>query len=302
MIDSGFSMQVYEAELNYADRIPAAQCHFWANSPMQKRSLLIALLIAAFLISDIALVSACNPPSQFLPSIADLALYGLVFCQINFVAAWAALGNAALILQSTAGALAILGLWAILPRHSDSGAFGLLLVEQSIFVFITLLPARLAGFRVMPRAASTKRSISARAWQFSIRHILQATTLVAVLAAVIARFKLSDKIIGEATWFAAMFAAMIAAPTVPLVFAILGRSRRFLWALAALGVLATAIASLLWQSPLDRTILEALCIGQVIILVLAISVVRIAGYQLIRATTIPASNVDLQPGEQAEAE
>ena len=119
-------------------------------------------------------------------------------------------------------------------------------------------------------------------WQFWIANILQATTLVAAIAAVIVRFTLSGEVAWEATWYATVFAA----PTVPIVFATLGVSRRFLWALASAAVLAIAVATLQFVSHSDRPILESLCIGQFIVLALALSIVRIAGYRLVLASSV----------------
>ena len=133
-------------------------------------------------------------------------------------------------------------------------------------------------------------------WQFTIANILQATTLVAAITAVIARFTLSGEVAWEATWYATVFAA----PTVPIAFATLGVSRRFLCALASVAVFTIAVATLQFVSHSDRLIVEALCIGQFIVLALALTIVRIAGYRLIRTMPGPSDGSNHKPSGKTE--
>lgn len=247
---------------------------------MRSSRLLIGLLIATFVVSEWCLwLSTHNSRTLFFPTLPEIIFFGLVFSQVSLLSAWAAIGGGSLMLQVILGVIGIAGSWAILPGD-DNQALGLLLLEQSLFIFLAMLVARLSGFRLQSLRLSADHAAAEKKWQFSIANILQATTLAAAIAAVITRLTLSGRDAWEATWLGAAFGA----PVPPLSFAILSPGRKLLWVPISIVTIFVAVGSLQFFYSPEGTLVMLLCLGQTVVVGLALLIVRLAGYRLIRRT------------------
>jgi hypothetical protein len=241
---------------------------------------LIALLVVAFALTDVCFWAATHGGADFGPTLPQLIFLGLIFAQVNLLAAWMAVGNGNLVIQVIVGAIGVVALWAILPGRNRQ-AFGLLLLEQSLLVFLMLLAARLAGYRLRQSSGALEASPHWSPWQFSLSNILQATTLAAALTAVVVRIAVDQRIAWEATWLAAAFGAPIA----PILFAMLSTIHRLQWAAVAVATCFLAAGSLRFFEQSDRVLVVIMCLGQLVAVVLVLLLVRVAGYRLTRQTS-----------------
>ena len=244
---------------------------------MRPSRFLIGLLIGTFALANISLWVGSRETHAEVPFLLYL---GVLLTQVSLLAAWMAVGRGKLVFQIIAGGIGIAAAWEFLPIQENRQNFGLLLLGQSLIVFLVMMVARLAGYRLQSIQDVAVPSALERAWQFSLTDILQATTLAAVLAAIIVRFTVTATIAWEGAWLAAAFALL--AP--PLILAILLTDRRLRWGLIAAGTAIFGTSSLLFFVDADRAVVVALSVGQIGLIGLVLLIVRLAGYRLIRRT------------------
>jgi hypothetical protein len=251
-----------------------------AQKQMRPARLLITLLLAALALANISVWLWAHETHPFSSSLLPFLLFlGLVFAQVTLLAAWMAVGRAKLAFQVIAGGIGIAAVWQFLPIQENRQNMGLLLLGQSLFAFLTMMVARLAGYRLQPKQEVSASITPERTWQFSLADILQATTLAAVIAAIIVRFTVSSTIAWQGAWLA----IGLALPAPPLMFAILLPGRPWRWVLMAALAVVIGAGSLRFFPEPDSLVIVALCAGQTAVVGLVLLVARLAGYRLIRA-------------------
>ncbi len=161
---------------------------------MRPSRFLIGLLIGTFALANISLWVGSRETHAEVPFLLYL---GVLLTQVSLLAAWMAVGRGKLVFQIIAGGIGIAAAWEFLPIQENRQNFGLLLLGQSLIVFLVMMVARLAGYRLQSIQDVAAPSALERAWQFSLTDILQATTLAAVLAAIIVRFTVTATIAWE---------------------------------------------------------------------------------------------------------
>lgn len=241
------------------------------NSPASRR-LLLGLLVAAWLIVDVALAAAFRRISGSNPSmdtIAGVVLLGCYFGQIATLVGWLALGDGSWLVRTPLVALGLVLLAGLALFHPDQMRIARWLQLSLVYmglVFIPLLSLRLFGVHCGERGDGLSANVRL---QFSIYQVLSLTTLVAVALAILRQAKLDLALIELAlcgiawvTWLALFrLPVLAAAPTVA------GAAVLFGW-LAGVA------------EGLDRGPWIAFSLIQAIVLAANLAVLRVAGYEL----------------------
>ncbi len=154
---------------------------------------LIALLVAATILGDLALMLAMLLDGRYWPTVPGVTAMGLAFAQIALAAAWLSWGRRPGIFIRFVALLAVVGVGGVLCSAAADGVdaegvsmwFCLLLVYTA-FVTTPLAVGRMFGIALVLRDASATRDLlSKRRWQFSLWQILSLTTAVAVLVGIL---------------------------------------------------------------------------------------------------------------------
>ena len=253
---------------------------------MRRPQLIIGLLVAAM-----ALLDACSwighSGHSNLVEWPTMILPCLALSQISLTAVWIGLGRSKWVLRGVVGTLLLGALTVMLWQDGDSLKDEITIVAfQSLLIVALLAALRWSGFRLVnlsdedgfDRSATKKNP-----WQFSLANLLQLTAAVAVVTAVL------TQIVGWSlnVWLLLIFAATFAVPVPVLAWALLTARNLGMRMAIAVAVSGMAAGSWLFWWPWETVRVAGFCIGQFVLIGLALVAVRISGYRFVRQPQIP---------------
>jgi len=207
--------------------------------------------------------------------------------QASLTAVWIGIGHSKWVLRGIVGTLLLGALTALLWQDGDTLKDEITIVAiQSLLIVASLVALRWSGFRLVnlsdedgfDRSATKKKP-----WQFSLANLLQLTAAVAVVSAVL------TQIVGWSLnrWLLLIFAATFAVPVPVLAWALLTAQGLGLRMAIAVAVSGIAAGSWLCWWPWEPAGVAGFCIGQFVLIGLALVAVRISGYRFLRQPQIP---------------
>ena len=253
---------------------------------MRRPQLIIGLLVAALALLDACTWIGRSGRSTFVEW-PTMILPCLALSQVSLTAVWIGLGRSQWALRGAVGSLLLGALTAMFWQDGDSFKDDLTVVAlQSLMIVASLIVLRWCGFRVvnLSDADGFDRSpTKQKPWQFSLANILQLTAAVAVVTAVL------TQIIGWSgnLLLLVIFAATFAVPVPVLAWAILAARSLGLRAAIAVAVAGIAAGSWLCWWPWEEASVAGFCIGQFVLISLALIAVRISRYRFVRQRAIP---------------